>query len=128
MCMCNSFYYHNMCIISFVIIIIIIIIVKIHQRGVQWKQAVVICMMLYTSLLYNTTPRHCTPPPTALPCNEYPFLELPEVQGRLICTYIYIYVYIYIYICIYIYIYIYMCIYIYIYLFMYIYIYIYTYI
>ena len=30
------------------------------QRGVQWKQGVVICMVLYTSLLYNTTPIHCT--------------------------------------------------------------------
>ena len=34
---------------------------KIHQRGVQWKQGVVIYMLLYTSLLYNTTPIHCTP-------------------------------------------------------------------
>ena len=31
------------------------------QRGVQWKQGVVIYMALYTSLLYNTTPIHCTP-------------------------------------------------------------------
>ena len=31
------------------------------QRGVQWKQGVVICMVLYTILLYNTTPIHCTP-------------------------------------------------------------------
>ena len=38
-------------------------IVKIHQRGVQWKQGVVICMVLYTSLLYNTTLIHCTPLP-----------------------------------------------------------------
>ena len=37
--------------------------IKIHQRGVQWKQAVVIYMMLYTSLLYDTTPIHCTPLP-----------------------------------------------------------------
>ena len=36
---------------------------KIHQRGVQWKQGVVIYMMLYTSLFYNTTPIHCTPVP-----------------------------------------------------------------
>ena len=36
---------------------------KIHQRGVQWKQGVGIYMMLYTSLLYNTTPIHCTPLP-----------------------------------------------------------------
>ena len=35
--------------------------VAIPQRGVQWKQGVVIYMMLYTSLLYNTTPIHCTP-------------------------------------------------------------------
>ena len=37
--------------------------VKIHQRGVQWKQGVVIYMMLATSLLYSTTPIHCTPLP-----------------------------------------------------------------
>ena len=36
---------------------------KIHQRGVQWKQGAVTCMMLYTDLLYNTTPIHCTPFP-----------------------------------------------------------------
>ena len=37
--------------------------IKIHQRGVQWNQGVVICMMLYTCLLCNTTPIHCTPLP-----------------------------------------------------------------
>ena len=31
------------------------------QRGVQWKRGVVICMLLWTSLLYNTTPINCTP-------------------------------------------------------------------
>ena len=36
---------------------------KIHQRGVQWKQGVAIYMMIYTSLLCNTTPIHCTPLP-----------------------------------------------------------------
>ena len=36
---------------------------KIHQRGVQWKQGVVISMRLYTTLLYNTTPIHYTPLP-----------------------------------------------------------------
>ena len=35
----------------------------IPQRRVQWKQGVVIYMTLYTSLLYNTTPIHCTPDP-----------------------------------------------------------------
>ena len=30
-------------------------------RGVQWKQGVVICMLLYTSSSHNTTPIHCTP-------------------------------------------------------------------
>ena len=35
--------------------------VYILQRGVQWKQGVVVCMVLCTSLLYNTTPIHCTP-------------------------------------------------------------------
>ena len=38
-------------------------VVKIYQRGVQWKQAAVIYMMLYTSLSYNDTPIHCTPLP-----------------------------------------------------------------
>ena len=37
--------------------------IKIHQRGVQWKQGVVIYMMLCTSLLYNATQIHCTPLP-----------------------------------------------------------------
>ena len=37
--------------------------IKIHQRGLQWKSGVVICVMLYTSLLYNTTRIHCTPLP-----------------------------------------------------------------
>ena len=40
---------------------------KIHQRGVQWKQGVVICMMLDTSLLHNATPIHCTPLPLQPP-------------------------------------------------------------
>ena len=31
------------------------------KGGVQWKQGVVIYMMLYTSLLHNTTPIHCAP-------------------------------------------------------------------
>ena len=35
--------------------------VKIHQRGVQWKQDVVISVLLYTSLLNNTTPIRSTP-------------------------------------------------------------------
>ena len=33
------------------------------QRGVQWKQGVVIYMTLCTSLLCNTTPILCTPDP-----------------------------------------------------------------
>ena len=32
-----------------------------RKGGVQWKQGVVIYMTLYTSLLYSTTPIHCTP-------------------------------------------------------------------
>ena len=35
----------------------------IRKGGLQWKQGVVFCMTLYTSLLYNTTPIHCTPDP-----------------------------------------------------------------
>ena len=38
------------------------------KGGVQWKQGVVIYVMLHTSLLSNTTPIHCTP------CNKYPLL------------------------------------------------------
>ena len=45
---------------------------KIHQRGVQWKQGVVIYMMLHTRLLYNYYPHPLHPPPSAPPCNEYP--------------------------------------------------------
>ena len=33
------------------------------KGGVQWKQGVVFCTVLPTSLLYNTTPIHCTPHP-----------------------------------------------------------------
>ena len=33
------------------------------QRGVQWKHGVVIRVVLYTILLYNTIPIHCTPLP-----------------------------------------------------------------
>ena len=40
---------------------VLVILLKIHQRGVQWKQGVVIYMMLCTSLLSNSTPIHCTP-------------------------------------------------------------------
>ena len=43
--------------------IYIYIYIYILQRGVQWNQGVVICMPLYTSLLHNTTPIHCTPHP-----------------------------------------------------------------
>ena len=36
---------------------------KIHPRGVQWKQGVVICMLLYASWLFDTTLIHYTPLP-----------------------------------------------------------------
>ena len=35
----------------------------IPQRGVQWKQGVVVYIILWAVLLYNTTPVHCTPHP-----------------------------------------------------------------
>ena len=55
---------------------------KIHQRGVQWKQGVVICMMLYTSLSYNTAPIRCTPLPLHPPCNEYPDCPGPRPESH----------------------------------------------
>ena len=53
-----------------------------RARGVQWRQSVVIYMMLHTSSLYDTTPIHCTPPPTAPLCNEHPNLIERAVRGR----------------------------------------------
>ena len=47
--------------------------VYIPQRGVQWKQGVVIYMTVYTSLLYNTTPIHCTPDPLHPPLQSIQF-------------------------------------------------------
>ena len=46
-----------------VIYIYIYIYIKIHQRGVQWKQGVVMYMMLYTGSLHNTTFIQFTPIP-----------------------------------------------------------------
>ena len=96
------------------------------QRGVQWKQGVVTCMLLYTSLLHNTTPIHCAPHPLHPPSAEYPMVgglwleasrQVKDALGakRIIInistnTYIYIYmyrereIYIHMYVCIYIYI------------------------
>ena len=105
----------------------------IPQRGVQWKQGVVVCMVLCTSLLYNTTPIHCTPDPL------HPPLQSIQREGEMSCrcscpgcliiiivlllllllSYIYIYIYIVTHLCIYIYIYtythVYVCICMYIY-------------
>ena len=36
--------------------------IKIHQRGVQWKQGVVVYIILQAVLLYNTTPLRMHPP------------------------------------------------------------------
>ena len=35
--------------------------IKIHENGVQWKQGVVVYIILQAVLLYDTTPTHCTP-------------------------------------------------------------------
>ena len=45
---------------------------KIHQTGVQWKQGVVIYMLLHTSSLHNTKTHPLHPLLAAPPCNEYP--------------------------------------------------------
>ena len=42
-------------------------ILSIFIKGVQWKQGVVIYMLLSTTLLYNTTPIRCTPLPLQPP-------------------------------------------------------------
>ena len=77
------------------------------QRGVQWKHGIVNYMMLYTILLCNTTPIHCTPLPLQPPSAEYPGGLIPGVVISLslslsiylslslsLCAYIYIYIYI----------------------------------
>ena len=46
------------------------------QRGVQWKRGVVIYMMLYTILLYHSTPIHCTPLPLHPPVMNTQVLPL----------------------------------------------------
>ena len=46
------------------------------QRGVQWKQGVVIRMLLYTILLYNTTPIHYTPLPLHPPQGYYVIITI----------------------------------------------------
>ena len=84
---------------------------KIHQRGVQWKQGVVIHMMLCTTLLCNATPIRCTPlrlhPPVmnthqhATRKSTFPWRAVPERAVGLVwklltqfvdCIYIYIYI------------------------------------
>ena len=86
------------------------LLLKIHRRGVQWKQGVVIYMMLYTSLSYNTTPIHCTPLPLHPPSSEYPPASWCAISPR-IYIYIYIYFYTHTHISVsYVYIYIYICI------------------
>ena len=72
----------------------------IPQRGVQWKQGVVVCMMLYTILLYSTTPIHCTPLPLHPPVMNTHYAMIRKEQ---VCIYIYIYIYVYTYIYIYVY-------------------------
>ena len=44
-------------------VMVLLVLFYIPQRGVQWTQGVVIYLTLYTSLLCNTTPIHCTPDP-----------------------------------------------------------------
>ena len=98
----------------------------IPQRGVQWKQGVMMCMLLYASLLYDTTPIHCTPLPLHPPVMNtqirvylrFIWERLPRLEPRLSrkapAFYIYIYIYIYTYTYIHTYIHTYIYIYIYI--------------
>ena len=52
-----------------------------HQRGVQWKQGVVIYTMLYSSLLYSTAPIHCTPLPLHPPLMTTPYILPGNVRA-----------------------------------------------
>ena len=63
-------------------IILVERLVDILQRGVQWKQGVVICMVLYTILLYNTTPIHCTPNPLHPPLQSIQLGSAVRVPRR----------------------------------------------
>ena len=56
--------------------------VKTHQRGVQWKQGVVIYVLIYTSVLYGTTPINCSRLPLHPPCNDYPTNMSPRHSSR----------------------------------------------
>ena len=63
---------------------IFLVSLKIHQMGVQWKQGVVVYMMLYTSLLHDTTPMHCTPLPVHSPVmNTQSLLGSPGAPAAL---------------------------------------------
>ena len=112
--------------------------VYIPQRGVQWKQGVVIYMNLYTSLPYNTTPIHCTPDPfpplcrVSTPASRHPrtrvcihtvMLLHVYMCNLSLSLYMYIYIYTHVYACVCIYIYI----YIYIYMYTHVYVYVYKY-
>ena len=107
--------------------------VYIPQRGVQWKQGVVM-YMIYVNLLYSTTPIHCIPlrlhPPVMntqrapggrarLPAAGPGLPAARGVAAQGLAGPIYIYIYIYIY-----YVFVYLCLFIYLYLYIYIYIYI----
>ena len=83
-----------------IVVMILMIAVYIPQRGLQWKQGVVIRMLLYTTLLYNTTPIHCTPlrlhPPvmnTQAPLTRT--ASAADLRAKKIYIYIYIYIYMY---------------------------------
>ena len=63
----------------------------------MWKQGVVVCMVLYTVLLYKTTPIPPVMNTQRLPASPRAIAERRNYN---------IYIYIYIYVCIYTYIYI----------------------
>ena len=56
-----------------------------RKGGVQWKQGVVIYWMLYTSLLYNATPIHCTPLPLHPPVMNTQARRLAAWRDRQQC-------------------------------------------
>ena len=58
------------------------LVVYIPQRGVQWKQGVVVYIILKAVLLYNTTQIHCAPLPLHPPVTNTQVARQPPIHVR----------------------------------------------